>query len=163
LYDDIVPSQDEGEIRNRITITRRDGLPQVAEDAVSKAAYFLRDYTQSDVPILTDADSLARAQFLLSQYKDPHLRFSSMVVDPRADDQWPAALNLEIGDHIVAERFVADPPMISKDVFVDGINHDINRDDKSWLISYALTPMSEVSDWWIVGESILGVDTRLAF
>jgi len=68
---------------------------------------------------------------------------------------------LEIGDHIVAQRF--ETSAIIQDVFVDGINHDISRDDKSWLISYALTPMPEVSDWWIVGESVLGIDTRLAF
>lgn len=161
LYDDIVPSQDEGEIRNRIKITREGGVEQVSEDATSQAAYFIRDYAQSGLLILTDDDSLARAQYLLSQYKDPQSRFVSMNVDPRADDAWAPALGLEIGDHVMAKRFSTSP--ISQDVFVDGIDHDVDRDKKSWVMTFSLTPVPVTSGYWIAGVSILNVDTVLAF
>lgn len=161
LYDDIVPSQDEGEIRNRISITREGGVEQVAQDVPSQTSYFIRDYGQSGLKILTDADSLARAQFLLSQYKDPQLRFISMTVDPRADDAWTPALNLEIGDHILVKRFSSSA--IIQDVFVDGISHDISRDKKSWIITFSLTPVVATGNYWIIGTSRLGVDTTLGF
>src|SRR5262245_48069943 len=105
VYDDVVPSQDEGEIYNRVIITRTGGTAQTAEDLTSKTQYFIRDLTQSDLPLLSDADSFVRAQFLLSRYKDPQARFDVLEVDARVDGTFDLLLNLELGDIIRVKRF----------------------------------------------------------
>jgi hypothetical protein len=162
-YEDIVPELHDERIYNRIKITRsgEGAVEQVSEDEASKTRYFVRDFSESGLPLIDDATALARAQFLLSQYKDPKLQFTSMVVNPRVDDSFAANLSLELGDHLVAERFTA--PMITQDVMVDDIHLEADRDAKMWRYTFYLTPVPTTSDWWVVGESLLGIDTRLAF
>lgn len=162
-YEDLVPSEDETEIRNRVTVTRTGGEPQTAEDATSQAKYFLRDYIESDLPLLNDVAALSRAEFQILRYKDPQLRFNTMEILPRADDSFAAVLDLELSDRITVERFSASSPIISQTVFIDAINHDVDRDDKSWKTTLTLTPQFFVEDFWLIGTSLLGIDTKLAF
>ena len=162
-YEDIVPSFDDEKIYNRVSVTREGegAVEQTSQDLTSQTKYFVRDLSQSGLPLLDDASALARAQFLLSQYKDPQLRFTSMDVNPRVDGSYAENLDLELGDHIVAERFVTS--MITKDVMVDGINIDVNRDTKTWDYTFYLTPIPVVEDYWIAGTGVLGTSTKLGF
>lgn len=155
-YDDVVPSMDEEKIWNRVTTTGPSGTPQVAEDLTSQAQFFIRDLSHDGSMLTDDVTAATHSQFLLVVYKDPALRFTSMDVDPRADGAYAAALGLELGDHIVAEKFSTSA--ISQDVFVDGINTDVSRDDKSWSFTLYLTPLftDTTNDWWVVGEVMGG-------
>ncbi len=161
LYDDIVPSYDEEKIYNRVNETRDGGTLQTAQDTVSQGQYFIRDLSESGLPLTDDPTALARAQFLLSQYKDPKLRFTSMDVNPRTDDTYAVNLALELGDHIVAERFTSS--QITQDVMVDGIQINADRDTKMWNYTFYLTAVPVTANYWIVGTSRLGINTVLGF
>jgi len=162
-YESLVPSQDEGEIYNRVTVTRTGGEPQVAEDAISQSMFFLRDLPESNLPLVSDTAAEARSQFQLVRYKDPQLRFDSMAVLPYTDDTFAEVLEVGIGDLVEVHRFHGSTDPIEKVVYVDGMEHDVNRDDKSWVTTFKLTPeLDDSGGYWLLGTSALGVDTKLA-
>ena len=92
---------------------------------------------------ISAANALSVAQGLRDRYKDPGIRVESITVDPQRDgsDLWPQVLGREISDKVTVNRT---PPaggtQISADVFIEGIDHQANAVQRSWLTSWTLSP-----------------------
>lgn len=105
-YSDIVPSYDKDLIVNdwQVTPTASGSYPglvlQEAIDSTSEAQYFVRTQAQT-VPLTTNTDALALAQYLAFSYRQPLLRHDSITVRPgKTAAAWLQVLSREIGDRI---------------------------------------------------------------
>lgn len=128
-------------IRNRVTVQRNGGAPQTVEDATSIAAYLTRSYSLSGLLHDDDVISLNAAQFLVSEYKDPKLRVTSMDVSPRrnATVLFPVVLDLEIGDELTVKRRPQGVgSAIDQDVVIEGISHTFTP-ALTWETTFSLS------------------------
>lgn len=155
----------KNEVRNDVQVTRSGGTLQEATDSTSETAYRTRSYVLTPL-LTTDGEALSMAQFLVSTYKDPHLRVNSMVVRPRMlpASLWPQALGREIGDRITINRRPATGSMITGEHFIEGINHavSIGSNGWDWQSSFFTSPASQGAVW-LLGVSALDTDTALAY
>jgi hypothetical protein len=110
-----------------------------------------------------DADNTAEWQ--VYQYSNQRSRISSLTVKPQADpaNLWPLVLDVDLRDAVLVKT---DPPgsgtALSQLVTVEGITHDISLE--MWETVYECQPLAdhETDDYWILGTSELGDDTRIA-
>lgn len=162
---------DDQNIWNEIRVTRTGGVEQVASDSASKAAYFTRTLPRN-LPILTDAEALRLAQWLLAIYKDPLFRFTSVTLDGLSDDAlWPHMLGRILSERVT---IVETPPggagTITQECYIEGVAHTVTADDDGakWRTTFQLSPAATgaANFFWVLNDpvlSILGSTTRLAY
>lgn len=125
-YESVAIDYSDTTIFNDIRITRDGGSVQSASDSDSQDYYLRRTYDRSGLLMQTNAAALEYAQALLYIAKDPELRFSSMVVNPRkaAATLFPEVLGRDFGTRITVQRTPpggGDP--IERDVIIRGVEH----------------------------------------
>lgn len=112
-------------ILNDVRLTAAGGVEQISADTTSQARYFKRSRVEGGY-LTSDLDVLSVVDFMIFKYKDPHVRVTSILLDPQRSPTalWPIALGLEIGDHVIVKRR---PPgggaVISQESVVEGIEH----------------------------------------
>lgn len=156
LYADVEIEYDDATIYNLVRVTREGGVEQVAADVVSQSDYLVHTFERSGWPLQTDADALAYAQWVLYQGKDPELRFSTLTLKPRRDEDnlFPQALGRQFGDRITIMRRPpggGDP--IQRDVFIRGVTHEIGGLD--WRTTWVLSSATRFS-FFRIGHATLG-------
>jgi hypothetical protein len=150
---------DDQTLANRVSITRVGGTEQVAQDAASEAKYLRKTYPRTDLIMETDAEALNYALQLLSQAKDPELRFRQVDFNvARAgtgDLVWPALLGRELGDRVTVIRRPpggGDPN--ERDVFIRGIA--MNSDGSDWKVSFNPLQAASRQQFFTIGNPVLG-------
>jgi hypothetical protein len=95
---------------------------------------------------------------VLYQCKDPEQWFAALTADPRIkpDLMYPQVLGRDFGDRITIRRRPPGMPMISRDVFVRGVQHDYRAG--YWNTRWALQSAVKYSDFLILGTGIIGHD-----
>ena len=127
-------------IYNRTNIARREGATAVVNDTTSQGQYFIR--TDSLSGLINDtneqADDIARVR--LETYKQPQLRIEQMRFSPRRlTSMYSATISDDIGTRITVKRRPQGVgSVISKELIVEGITHDIGI--SSWVTTYNLSP-----------------------
>lgn len=141
-YKSLQPTFDDVLVANDIRLTgiEADAVEQAAEDQTSILRHYRRTWAQSGL-LASDNELRESAAYRLGIYKDPALRFSSMVVDgvhPNVN-MWPTTLGREISDRLTIRRR---PPgggaVIEQPSILEGINWDWVRG--SWLATFLLSP-----------------------
>jgi hypothetical protein len=157
-YASIAVENDDSTMANYVSIAREGGTEQVAQDATSIARYLKKTYQRTDLLHQTDAESLNYALSLLSQSKDPELRFTQVGFDNIRPDvcavMWPALLGRELGDRITVIRRPpggGDPN--ERDVFVRRI--EMSSDGPTWKTTFSLQS-ADRQQFWVIGDPILG-------
>lgn len=108
-YEECAFDFDTAHLANLITITQVSTGQQVtATDATSQSAYGSQTLTQSNQSTNLQ-ECKDQADYLLSRYKDPHLRIAKLSVHPSAIAKqypgiWPMVLGLELGARVLANR-----------------------------------------------------------
>lgn len=155
------PEEDKNAIRNSITITMDGGTEFKAEDPASMLAYRKRTYAVT-LPFDNPNEAQAKAEWTLAQYKDPFPHVAEAVLEPQMDtDLWPIVLGCEIGQRV---RFKLFPPgggvMYDLQCFIELVEHRyiVGR----WTTKMRFSP-ADTQTYWILGTSLLGTDTRLAY
>lgn len=150
---------DDQTLANRLSITRVGGTEQVAEDAASQAKYLRKTYQRADLIMETDGEALNYAGQLLSQAKEPELRFRQVDFNvARAgtgDLVWPALLARELGDRVTVIRRPpggGDPN--ERDVFIRGIA--MSSDGSDWKVSFNPLQAASRAQFWTIGHPVLG-------
>ena len=127
-------------IYNRTNIARREGATAVVNDTTSQGQYFIRTDSLSGLINNTDeqADDIARVR--LATYKQPQLRIDQMRFSPRRlTSMYSATISDDIGTRITVKRRPQGVgSVISKELIVEGITHDIGI--SSWVTTYNLSP-----------------------
>lgn len=142
-YADIVWDFSDQLIRNDVTVTRTGGTPQRVEDAASITAYLRHSYTRDGLIHDSDLVSLSAAEFLVTQYKDPLLRVTSLDIAPRRSPStlFPQVLGRGLTDRItVMRRPQGIGAAISQESVIEGITHEIDASQRSWRTSWQLSP-----------------------
>lgn len=162
---------DDRQIWNEARITRPGGVEQVATDTASQAAYFTRTLTRT-LPLLTDAEALGLAQWLIGLYALPIFRFTSITLDGLMDDLlWPHILGRAISERITVRQ--RPPPIttaIEQDCYIESIAHTIEarQDGTFWRVTFGLSSADALagSSFWILQDAafgVLGSTTKLAY
>jgi hypothetical protein len=127
-------------IYNRSNVARREGATAVINDTTSQGQYFIRTDSQSGLINNTDeqVDDIARVR--LATYKQPQLRIEQMTFSPRRlPSMYSATITDDIGTRITVKRRPQGVgSVISKELIVEGISHDIGI--SSWVTTYNLSP-----------------------
>src|SRR5580765_2359473 len=162
-YHDIQISYDDQRIRNQITVAYNEAGGTVeVRDADSINDYGLHQFTlQASIADRNTAANLA--WFLLHLYRTPFIRVDGITLKPRRDSTnlWPAVLARELGDLVTVKLT---PPgggsRISRDVFVRGIEYDIDA-DLDWTVRFTFSDASLFYDPFVLDTSLLDSTTDL--
>ena len=129
-YNQIEFANDDTLLVNDVTVTRLNGTSQNTFDQTSIDTYFLHSGKRDGILVQTDAEALDQAQTLLVARKDTTDRIDSMTInldDPSAVSKIVAGLNLEIFDLVNVTKTVPGGSTITKELFVQGVQHDITN------------------------------------
>jgi hypothetical protein len=134
---------DDQYVSNRVEVTQSGVTPSYVAtsfDATSQGVYGLRTLSRSTaVSNASDADG--QAATLLARYKQPVARLGSVPVEVRANSTpgvIASVLSREIGELVTAKRRPLGAPVITLDVFIDGVEDRISAE--SWVRTFLTTP-----------------------
>ena len=162
-YLDIRLSYDDSQIWNEVNVSRQGGSVQTASGTASGTAYYTRTLERTGLPIVSDAEALSCANWLLSRYKDPYLRVTSVTLSGQMTDSlWAHALGRDIGDRVTVVKRTPAGGTINQDCIIEAIEHDVAAGERVWRTTWALSPAQAV-DVWVLGTSKLGSETKVGY
>lgn len=129
-YQQIEFANDDTLLVNDVTVTRLNGTSQNVFDQTSIDTYFLHSGKRDGILVQTDAEALDQARTLLVARKNTTDRIDSMTInllDPSQTATIVAGLNLEIFNLINVTKTVPGGSTITKELFVQGLQHDITN------------------------------------
>jgi hypothetical protein len=129
-YEDVQTVWDSTHLGNKIQVTQT-GTGQVfyAQDAASIAAYFPRTISRS-VNASSALEVQDAADYLLSRYKNPLSRISSLTLHPAAQPaMWPTVLGLELSTRARVMRRPPNLPVTQIECFVENIAWNLSGAD----------------------------------
>jgi hypothetical protein len=129
-YQQIEFANDDTLLVNDVTVTRLNGTSQNTFDQTSIDTYFLHSGKRDGILVQTDAEALDQAKTLLVARKDTTDRIDSMtlnLLDSSAPTKIVAGLKLEIFDLVNVTKTVPGGSTITKELFVQGVQHDITQ------------------------------------
>jgi hypothetical protein len=129
-YNQIEFANDDTLLVNDVTVTRLNGTPQNVFDQPSIDTFFLHSGQRQGILVQTDAEALDQARTLLVARKNTTDRIDSMTInllDSSAPTKIVAGLALEIFDLVNVTKTVPGGSTITKELFVQGVQHDITN------------------------------------
>jgi len=129
-YNQIEFANDDTLLVNDVTVTRLNGTSQNTFDQTSIDTFFLHSGKRDGILVQTDVEALDQARTLLVARKDTTDRIDSMTInldDAAATSKIVAGLNLEIFDLVNVTKTVPGGSTITKELFVQGVQHDITN------------------------------------
>lgn len=151
-YEDCALDYDSTHLSNQVTVTQ-DGTGQnfYATDTASIASYFARPLSRTINASSADECNDA-ANYLLSRYRQPAQRVSSLKLHPSANPAlWPVCLSLELGTRVRVMRRPPNVPAITVECFVENLVWDFGDDGDAWLTIQCspadLTPYGLFAAW----------------
>lgn len=152
-----VVAYDDTTINNLVRVSNVGGTQQTAQDATSQAQYLVHTYDRTDLILQSDAIAADYAAFVLYQTKDPELRFTSLSVNARDNDDalFPQVLGRDFGDKISLTRVPPGGGTVSRESFIVGVQHEVTGPGE-WVTTWALQSTSNWS-FMVLDHSTLGV------
>jgi hypothetical protein len=156
------PGDDFGMV-NDFEVSRPDGATQRVIDQASIDASGV--YTDSlEVPAESDRDAQSVAEWRVGTYGQPMVRFPSLTVmmaklHSISPAKVEALLEAEIGSVIEMTNLPAQAPVTTDEQVIEGWTEVLGVG--IWTMTFNCSPHS-VNQVWVLGQSALGVDTRLA-
>lgn len=168
-YEKVVPSYDKDRIYNDVAVQRTGGAEQHAIDYPSQSKYWPRTYGPVTLSVLTEAEALNFAQWLLRRTKQPSIRFDSIKLvalnsdDPINVSVFKQILARELGDRVTVIRRPPGGLTIQQDCHIEAIQHDVSTG--SWETTWTLSP-ADTASYWVMDSATLSVldsTTSLAY
>lgn len=153
-------SDDDDQLVNVISATRSGGVEQVVTDEPSRARYLDHKWEETGLLLQDDGTVRSWAGFVLHFDHLPEFRFTSLEMDPRADETnlYPQVLGRRFGDRITVVRRPPASPwgtvVDSKQVYIRSIEHSWSRPNK-WKTVWGLQPVDKAS-YFIIGHPLNG-------
>ncbi len=115
-----------------ITLKNGASINQFGDHSLQVNSYFSS---------VTESTNLAN--YLLSQYSEPLMRVAQVELIPGANPtQFPTLLGLDIGDRITLKRRPIGAPVITLNVMIIGVHHQIEWKTGKWTVKLDLMPAS---------------------
>jgi hypothetical protein len=121
---------DDTLIVNDVSVQRLNGTNQTVTDQTSIDNYFKHSGARTGILVQTDTESLNQATMILNARKDATVRIDSMTLNLVDDGQVArniAGIDLEIFDLVIVTKSMPGSTSITKELFVQGLQHDITR------------------------------------
>jgi hypothetical protein len=133
-YEDLALDFDPTHLANQVTVTQTStGQKFAATDATSVQNYFPRILARS-VNSTNALECQDAANYLLSRFKAPLTRVTSLKVHPAAVPAlWPVVAGLDLGARIRVMRRPFGAPTIQVDCFVEQLQWDFDDKGDAWL------------------------------
>ncbi|MBP5926683.1 hypothetical protein F3K32_42515 [Streptomyces sp. LBUM 1483] len=134
-YEDCAMDYDSTHLSNQVTVTQ-EGTSQTfyARDDDSVTAYFPRPMSRA----LNSADAEEchdAANYLLSRYRQPAMRVSSLKLHPSANPGlWPVCLALELGTRVRVMRRPPGAPTVQVECFIENLQWEFGDNGDAWLV-----------------------------
>ncbi|MEE1838081.1 hypothetical protein [Streptomyces sp. SP17KL33] len=151
-YEDCAMDYDSTHLSNEVTVTQ-EGTSQTfyARDDASVTAYFPRPMSRA----INSADAEEchdAANYLLSRYRQPAMRVSSLKLHPSANPGlWPVCLSLELGTRVRVMRRPPGAPATTVECFVENLQWEFGDNGDAWLVLQCspadLTPYGVLAAW----------------
>lgn len=163
MYHDVVISYDDVQLYNEARIARTNGSQQEAIDQDSIDEFLAHTFERTDLLLVSDAESLSYAQWIIYISKDPELRFDQLIIRPQKDEDnlFPQILTRQIGDRIRITRRPPDntkptgqgTPVI-REVFIRGM--ELTIEQYFWEMTYNLQSATKVGSFLTLDHPVLG-------
>lgn len=147
FYQDLNPSYDKDKIINDWTVapdtSSFGAASQQLSDPSSVARFWRRSQTRT-TRLVSNADALAQAGFLLNETSLPAQRFDSITVLPTSTAAYQACLGLAISDRVTVIRGTTpswDGAVMTKDCFVEARTISAVGGEP-WRFTFSLSPVS---------------------
>ena len=134
-YESIDFAFDDQLILNSITVQRLNGSPETAESQESIDRFFIKSGQRTGILVETDQESEDQALTLLAARKSADLRIDSITLNLNADiSELNTLVNLtsDIYNLILAEKQMPGGSSIIKELFIQGVQHDISP--SRWMV-----------------------------
>jgi hypothetical protein len=121
---------DDTLIVNNVSVQRLNGTNQTVSDQTSIDSYFIHSGARTGILVQTDQEALDQATMILESRKDAALRIDSMtlnLVDDGQEARNIAGVDLEIFDLVTVTKTMPGSTSVTKELFVQGMQHDITR------------------------------------
>jgi hypothetical protein len=160
---EITASYDDDFFFNDIRIAREDGAQIQIVNATSVSTHGRRVLTRDVMPMGNDNEALNSGEWLADIFGEQRLRIDSVKF--KMYDTAPFytdVLGLELRDYVNITHVPPGGDTIDQDCAVEQIRHVMVPGDWTTFLSVAPLSEFELQDYWILGTSLLGTDTRLA-
>lgn len=153
---------DDERIWNDVRGKRPYGGSYRMRDEVSISEYGRKTHEFS-LAITSSEELRNTVGWLLSRYGTKHLRVSGVTVRAESSDLIEEATTgrIEIGDHIVLDELPDWSPLSRMELAVEGMSLDANFRDRTWAMTFNLTP-AEFDRVFQIGVSALGSNDKVA-
>jgi hypothetical protein len=142
---------DSSHIANNVQVTQYGGSVYTALGATSSGRYFPRVY-QRTINTTSAAECQDAAAYLLSQYKDAHMRVSALRLHPSAvPGLFQVCLALELGTRIRVNRRPNGAPQITWDGFVEKIEWEWDPDQGGEVFVNLQCSPADRASYWVLG------------
>jgi hypothetical protein len=151
-YEDVTLDYDSTHLSNQITVTQESTSQEFyAQDATSNTNYFPRTMTRT-INSSSTLECQDAANYLLSRYKNPATRVSSIKLHPSANPAlWPVCLALELGTRVRIMRRAPNVPAVQVECFVENIQWDYSDNGEAFQTLQCspadLTPYGIFASW----------------
>lgn len=128
-YSQIDLAFDDLLIVNSVTVERLNGTAQTVSNQDSIDKYYLHAGTRTGILVQTDSEALEQAEMILDARKETQVRVDAMTLNLMEDNQALviAGLEMEIFNLVNVTKNMSGNTTITREVFVQGLQHDITR------------------------------------
>lgn len=133
-YEELTLDYDSTHLANVVEVTQASTSQKfTATDSASQTAYFPRSMSRT-VDTTDATEARAASGYLLSRYKEPAVRVTSLKLHPGANPSlWPVCLALEIGTRVRVMRRAGAAPAMQLEMFVEHIDWSFDDQNDAWL------------------------------
>ena len=151
-------------LQARATVTSSlDDTQITASDSTSETAFGKRVF-DSTAPFVPDSEEGFRwCQYNLVRFKDPLQMLSVTIPTNRNDTTLDKVMALDISHRITLDAHTKTGLLSTdKDFFIENESHFVNS-NKIHTTNYALSPVSSIGKFWVMGVSLLESETYIGY
>ena len=151
-------------LQARATVTSSlDDTQITASDSTSETAFGKRVH-DSTAPFVPDSEEGFRwCQYNLVRFKDPLQILNVTIPANRNDTTLDNVMSLDISHRITLDAHTKTGLLSAdKDFFIENESHFVNN-NKIHTVVYALSPVSSIGKFWVMGVSLLESETYIGY
>lgn len=162
-YREISLRYDDSILYNDIRVAREDGIQVTYVNTTSVSEHGRRVLTRDVMPMGNDPEVRNVAEWLSTLFGSQRLRIEGLQFKPLKYDTLMAhMLNLDLRDVVTIQMTPPGVNALSQLSAIEHIRHEIRPQD--WTTTWSVIPLTDLEqrEFWILGTSELGTETRLA-
>lgn len=147
-----------------IAVTKKGAIRIIAEDITSQEKYGERTFRLPGIWLPDTNTARDFVNYLIGRYKDPLPVVNLGFIANTSSDHMTQALTRKISDRITVKATGGKTKLgIDADFFIETISHRITEAGLRHEVTFNLSEATGDGGYWVVGSSLLGTETKLAY